>query len=386
MKKYTKKFLFVIFIFSLGFIVSSLINKSNNIYEEQEQKQIKKHVDTISMMLETEANSGNYEMTTRESWPTDGYVFNCELSVCEHGGELSWDDINKKILMSGNTSDKCYVYFDKALTLETYVKSQYTGVQGENSIYYHNGTIVSDDGTIIDANDSSYRYAGASESVNNYICLDSTESPCPDAKLFRIIGVINDHVKVISTKSVGNMAWDSRGSNTWSKSSLNTYLNDDYLKSLGLLSKEIFNTIWKVGGNTYANLRNEIASIAYQNEITTPNENGTSTTGETECSAKIGLMYGVDYGFAADPSMWTKKLYDYSYNNVKSLSWLYNGNQWMISRISGGSDYSLLAISFGVASSPVTEKFGVFPTFNLLSTIVYQNGQGSIENPMRISY
>ena len=271
-------------------------------------------------------------------------------------------------------------------TLACHVAKLYTGTQGENSIYYHNGTIVSDDGTIIDANDSSYRYAGASESVNNYICLDSTESPCPDAKLFRIIGVINDHVKVISTKSVGNMAWDSRGSNTWSKSSLNTYLNDDYLKSLGLLSKEIFNTIWKVGGNTYANLRNEIASIAYQNEITTPNENGTSTTGETECSAKIGLMYGVDYGFAADPSMWTKKLYDYSYNNVKSLSWLYNGNQWMISRISGGSDYSLLAISFGVASSPVTEKFGVFPTFNLLSTIVYQNGQGSIENPMRISY
>lgn len=70
-KKHTKKFLIIIFIFSLGFIVSSLINKSNNIYEEQEQKQIKKHVDTISMMLETEANSCNYKMTTSESWPTE---------------------------------------------------------------------------------------------------------------------------------------------------------------------------------------------------------------------------------------------------------------------------------------------------------------------------
>ncbi len=28
------------------------------------------------MMLETEAGSGKYEMTTRDSWPTEGYVFN----------------------------------------------------------------------------------------------------------------------------------------------------------------------------------------------------------------------------------------------------------------------------------------------------------------------
>ena len=44
------------------------------------------------MMLETEAGSGNYEMSTASSWPTEGYVFNSTLSKCENGGELSWDD------------------------------------------------------------------------------------------------------------------------------------------------------------------------------------------------------------------------------------------------------------------------------------------------------
>ena len=30
------------------------------------------HKNMLSMMLETEAGSGNYELTTRDSWTTDG--------------------------------------------------------------------------------------------------------------------------------------------------------------------------------------------------------------------------------------------------------------------------------------------------------------------------
>ena len=87
-------------------------NKPKEIMNDNNTKIVKKK-NTISMMLETEAGSGNYEMTTRDSWPTEGYIFNSTLSKCENGGELAWDDTNKKVLMSGNMSDKCYVYFDK---------------------------------------------------------------------------------------------------------------------------------------------------------------------------------------------------------------------------------------------------------------------------------
>ena len=96
---------------SLGIVIG---REKNDNFEEENDKRIKNE-NTISMMLETEAGSGNYEMTTRDSWPTEGYIFNSELSKCENGGELSWDDTNKRVLMSGNISDKCYVYFDKPL-------------------------------------------------------------------------------------------------------------------------------------------------------------------------------------------------------------------------------------------------------------------------------
>ena len=157
MKKVVKKIALLLIVFGIGVGVTLLYtNNKYKVYDEEEPKQIKKHVDTISMMLETEAGSGNYEMTTASSWPTDGYVFNTELSKCENGGELSWDDTNKSVVMSGNVSDKCYVYFDlapKAL-LADYVKSLYTGTQGENGIYYHDANLTNG------AGDNSYRYAG----------------------------------------------------------------------------------------------------------------------------------------------------------------------------------------------------------------------------------
>ena len=114
MKKVVKKIALLLIVFGIGVGVTLLYtNNKFKVYEEENPRQIKKHVDTISMMLETEAGSGNYEMTTASSWPTDGYVFNPTLSKCENGSELSWDDTNKSVVMSGNVSDKCYVYFDK---------------------------------------------------------------------------------------------------------------------------------------------------------------------------------------------------------------------------------------------------------------------------------
>ena len=200
MKKHMKLFiaLAVILLITIIFIFVTS-SKENNFYKESTDN-IEKRImqeNTLSMMLETEEGSGNYEMTTASSWPTDGYVFNETLSKCENGGELSWDDENKRVVMSGNVSDKCYVYFDKVLTLATYVKSLYTGTQGDNNIYYHDSTLANG------AGDNSYRYAGASETTNNYVCFGSTESPCPTDNLYRIIGVFNGKVKLVKYNDIG---------------------------------------------------------------------------------------------------------------------------------------------------------------------------------------
>jgi len=112
-------------------IISVLVyfNKNNNDLENVLQN--KKYNETISMMLETASGSGEYEKTTASGWPTDGYIFNAELSKCENGGELSWDAENNKVLMSGNTSDKCYVYFDKVNIIPFTINgTEYNAIEG----------------------------------------------------------------------------------------------------------------------------------------------------------------------------------------------------------------------------------------------------------------
>ena len=111
-----KKYVVISIFFMIGLLLGISISKNNdkvleNTYEEKNT--IRKNENTLSMMIETKVLSGDYEMTTRDSWPTEGYIFNSTLSKCENGGELSWDDTRKDILMTGNTSDKCYIYFDK---------------------------------------------------------------------------------------------------------------------------------------------------------------------------------------------------------------------------------------------------------------------------------
>ena len=109
MKKYKTIILMCIFT-TLGMIIGRYTSK-NDVYEQDTIK--RKNNNTISMMLETDTNSKTYIQSTDSTWPTDGYVFNEEMSKCEQGSKLSWDDTNKKVVMEGNTSDKCYVFFDK---------------------------------------------------------------------------------------------------------------------------------------------------------------------------------------------------------------------------------------------------------------------------------
>ena len=61
---------------------------------------------TLTMMYETEADSGEYQVSSDTTWPEDGYIFNSELSSCENGSKITWDDEKKKVVMQANTSDK----------------------------------------------------------------------------------------------------------------------------------------------------------------------------------------------------------------------------------------------------------------------------------------
>ena len=373
MKKKYIIFSIVTLVLLVVLITSFNYFKTTNTYVEDNINNQIKITKGISMNLEQTAGAGDYKTVTQSGWPTEGYKFNTELSRCENGSTLSWDDTKKAVIVSGNLSDKCYVYFDiiPPITLAEYVISQYTGTQGDNALYYHTSTLENG------AGDNSYRYAGASDSVNNYICLGSDATTCPDANLFRIIGVFGDQTKVIRAKSVGDQKWNSSNSNTWSSSSLNTYLNGEYLTSLGTLADKIATTTWKVGGGSSTYLY-DVPTTAYQYEVG-------SSASSTTVDKKIGLMYVSDYGFAADQSGWTTKLSFYESNTSKN--WLFLGsNEWTISRISGNTSDAFSVDSTGyVRFNYVTNNsFAARPSFNLLSSTTYVSGSGSMSDPVRV--
>ena len=282
------------------------------------------------------------------------------------------------------------------------------------NIYYHDSTLTNG------AGDNSYRYAGANP--NNYVCFGSTASPCPTDNLYRIIGVFRDQVKLIkydyatssllgtdgdyqgtgtpdasyykgSLTTINTYYWNnSTQKNTWSESNLNKInLNTNFINNIGTeWANKIATTTWKVGGNTSANISQVVPSVAYQNEVVNPVTTNT-TDNATEYSAKIGLMYASDYGFAADPSAWTTTLYNYDVSvngsTIRSLNWMHMGYyEWTISRNAGSSDIAFRVSDYGnVNFDHVLSSRGARPSFNLESAITYVSGSGSADDPILIN-
>ena len=427
-KKYRIILYTSIFLLCVVASIILVVKKSNSVYEEESKPKVVKHKSMLSMNLEQTAGAGDYKTVTQSKWPTEGYKFNAELSRCENGSTLSWDDTKKAVIVSGNLSDKCYVYFDiYQPTLAEYIKSQYTGTQGENNIYYHDSDLANG------AGDNSYRYAGANP--NNFVCFGTTESPCPTDNLYRIIGVFGENYHGVTGKQlvklikydymttdelgtdgdysqtykewgmdstykgtygdgerIGVYYWNYKATgsatNTWSKSLLNkTNLNTNFINNIGTTwANKIATVTWKVGGNTYANISDVVPATTYQNEIVNPVTTNT-TDNATTYSAKIGLMYVSDYGFAASPDAWTLTMSSYNNTTATNNNWMYMGlYEWTISRYAVNSS-SAFYVGYGgyVGDYGVDGNSGVRASFNLESSVSYVSGSGSMSDPIVIN-
>ena len=427
-KKYRIILYTSIFLLCVVASIILVVKKSNSVYEEESKPKVVKHKSMLSMNLEQTAGAGDYKTVTQSKWPTEGYKFNAELSRCENGSTLSWDDTKKAVIVSGNLSDKCYVYFDiYQPTLAEYIKSQYTGTQGENNIYYHDSDLANG------AGDNSYRYAGANP--NNFVCFGTTESPCPTDNLYRIIGVFGENYHGVTGKQlvklikydymttdelgtdgdysqtykewgmdstykgtygdgerIGVYYWNYKATgsatNTWSTSLLNkTNLNTNFINNIGTTwANKIATVTWKVGGNTYANISDVVPATTYQNEIVNPVTTNT-TDNATTYSAKIGLMYVSDYGFAASPDAWTLTMSSYNNTTAKNNNWMYMGlYEWTISRDADFSDIAFNVYNVGlVGYNYVDYDRGVRASFSLESSVSYVSGSGSMSDPIVIN-
>ena len=286
----------------------------------------------------------------------------------------------------------------------------------DDTLYHHTSSLTNG------AGDNSYRYAGASDQVNNFVCFGSTETPCPTDNLYRIIGIFEDKVKLIkydyansnllgtdgdykgssapnssyykgSLTSINTYYWNyknntsiNNGSNIWSTSLLNKInLNTNFLNNIGTTwSNLIEDATWKVSGHTTTDVT---PSVMYTAEIT----NATKTYGPSDGTSKIGLVYASDYGFAASPSAWTTTLWNYDGNDangisIKTINWMYMGySEWTMAPGSSDSYFVFFLNSNGyVSNSSANNGSGSRPVMYLKTSVLYAGGLGTKDSPITL--
>ena len=369
------------------FIILNYIN-SDRVIIASEKRNNSFNNDTFSFMLETAVDSYEYSPSTNNSWPGKGYEFNQDLSGCENGGILTWNDETKKVTLKNNISDKCYLYFDIVppdVTLATnntdntynpstpatlscngatssynqkyqrvqisQINNKYTNCtltyQTPSSKTYLNNYIIGLSGTTQGTgqvvNENGYRYEG--KNPNNYIWFNN--------ELWRIIGVFDENshgvsgqnlVKIIRNDSIGGLAWHKSNTNDWTASSLMNLLNGAYLNSengtggeycYGYSTTTPSNCDYTETGinDTYRSMIENVtwylggySSTSATTEAFYGYERGdTVYSGRpTSTTGYIGLMYSSDYGYSVLSSSCARTTNLGSYHNATCA-----GQSWL---------------------------------------------------------
>ena len=198
----------ILFIFSLILLVISKYNKKDVILNERINKN-----KSISIMLETDANSGVYEVSEDDEWPDSGYRLNTTRSGCENGSTISYDTSTNKVVIKGKISDKCYVFFDiippdlavRVTNLpETYGKTATVSTTGASAIYNNKLNQIEISSFTADSVSLSLTYANPTGTtpLNNYI-IGLAGTTQGDGKVIHEIGEIGDYTTTTLVTSYG---------------------------------------------------------------------------------------------------------------------------------------------------------------------------------------
>ena len=128
----------------------------------------------------------------------------------------------------------------------------------ELGLVHHNAVLANG------AGDNSYRYTGANP--NNYVCFGTDVTPCPSNNLYRIIGVIDGKVKLISNSSVATLAFDTDETNYFINTTIYNYLNTNYLNTLSTYASLIATTNFYTNGIANSLATDTLKNI-YENEL-----------------------------------------------------------------------------------------------------------------------
>ena len=320
----------------------------------------------------TVANEGNIDAVLESidvnTGDNDAITF--ETSGIEKGDTLlkSTTDILTVIVNYNNSVTSQPKNISSTITVTLNYK-QYDGVNGGDvtdtltPADLKTLSITAGDGLYADEYENGrYIYKGANP--NNYITFNN--------ETWRIISVEADNtVKLVLNESIGKRQWNSIVNNNWaSPSTLNTYLNGEYLQSI-TNSKNIVTHSWPIGGVTSNN-----------------NDLGTQIVAESETTydGKVGLIAVSEYiRFNTNINQCgTLRLVNNNYNVCTSTNWMHNIldsiDIWTISNSSGSNNVFILSSLGDFFGNFPTGNYDVLPTIYLSSDVIL-NGDGSFNNP-----
>ncbi len=278
------------------------------------------------------------------------------------------------------------------------------------------------------------RYYGASP--NNYIyfnCSNYSSQTSTTCEKWRIIGYVDNKVKLIRGSQIGTFSWDNKndstggtltyGKNDWTTARImrllnpSTYYTTDsndngYGQSLywnaksGTCFSDINNatkscdfTSIGIKNTTTRNLISETKYYLggsntfsiYSNQMYDYERGKAVFTGRpTEWTGKVGLAYPSDYGYAADFRSCTQDLDNYNNSACTSKNWMkaiIAPNYGALINPHSGVSYSIWRINQngGVGYDIASTVYGITPVIYLDPKLVIKSGTGTSSSPYQLS-
>ena len=278
------------------------------------------------------------------------------------------------------------------------------------------------------------RYYG--DSPNNYIyfnCSNYSSQTSTTCEKWRIIGYIDDKVKLIRGSQIGTFSWDNKndstggtltyGKNDWTTARIMRLLNpstyyttdsndngygqslywnaksgtcfsgvDNATKSCNFTSIGIKNTktrnlisetkYYLGGSNTFS---------IYSNQMYDYERGKAVFTGRpTEWTGKVGLAYPSDYGYAADFRSCTQDLDNYNNSACTSKNWMkaiIAPNYGALLNPHSDVSYSIWRINQngGVGYNTASTVYGITPVIYLDPKLAIKSGTGTSSSPYQLS-
>ena len=249
-----------------------------------------------------------------------------------------------------------------------------------------------------------YRYSGSNDSVNNYIDFND--------ETWRIIGVFTvdngnggteERVKIIREKPLNVLKAYGYNYGRWYYNS-SSYLSDSY--SYYYLNNTYYNTInskyrkLMADTNYYLGITSSYSSINASTAYTAERASKSTSYNPQYQSAKVGLMYASDYGYAADSSCHSTAIYSYN-SSCYSKNWLYNSvynraaytytgsstssYELLMTGYSGNYANTLNVTTGSNYRNSYSSSYLVRPTVYLKASTTLESGNGTKDNHYKIN-